>query len=489
MKILIVDDEAPIREYISYCIREAGPEFELAGCFARADKVLEYLRDGEAELLLCDITMPGMDGLELLSEVRKRHPRLETVVLTCHDDFHYARTALKGGCADYVLKSELDPVTMKQLLMKVADRKRQAEMDGRIIGYIGAAQFLREIIADKGITRVDPEDLKLHGIQPESQYFAIVFQYGNKLLNRLELNLPPWLSHPAVFTLDRGRAVLLGGVSLSGGESEISKQVQAFKDNLERLSDGTVGVSGLHHDPSALKQAFLEAIADADRRFYDGTTFMRGNLRWDPDSLRQDLLSLRNAAITAVGERNYPVYADAVKDILARVRGGQVGASFLKELLLDIVRSTPEMGEDFSGNIEKAATMDGLCKELNRFSGALMERMPRYSENISAALEHIRAHYAEDLSLQDVAGAVYLNNEYFSRRFKKEVGVNFSEYLLRLRLSQAVKLLQNTNLRVGTIADQVGIPNVSYFSLVFKKQYGVTPNEMRYQMKGEKSTK
>ena len=67
MKILIVDDEAPIREYISYCIREAGPEFELAGCFARADKVLEYLRDGEAELLLCDITMPGMDGLEPVS--------------------------------------------------------------------------------------------------------------------------------------------------------------------------------------------------------------------------------------------------------------------------------------------------------------------------------------------------------------------------------------------------------------------------------------
>ena len=239
-----------------------------------------------------------------------------------------------------------------------------------------------------------------------------------------------------------------GGNNGSGSGGDPSGSGQSNSGETPKYD--TLNAVSYTHLPSALKQAFLEAIADADRRFYDGTTFMRGNLRWDPDSLRQDLLSLRNAAITAVGERNYPVYADAVKDILARVRGGQVGASFLKELLLDIVRSAPEMGEDFAGNIEKAAAMDGLCKELNRFSGALMERMPRYSENISAALEHIRAHYAEDLSLQDVAGAVYLNNEYFSRRFKKEVGVNFSEYLLRLRLSQAVKLLQNTNLRVGT---------------------------------------
>ena len=61
-------------------------------------------------------------------------------------------------------------------------------MDGRIIGYIGASQFLREIIADKRITRVEPDDLRMHGIQPESQYFAMVFQYENGLLNRLELN-------------------------------------------------------------------------------------------------------------------------------------------------------------------------------------------------------------------------------------------------------------------------------------------------------------
>lgn len=94
-------------------------------------------------------------------------------------------------------------------------------------------------------------------------------------------------------------------------------------------------------------------------------------------------------------------------------------------------------------------------------------------------MEYINAHYAEQLSLEQVAAQVYLNPDYFSRVFKTETGQTFINYLTDVRLQHSVQLLENTALRVQTIAQQVGYYNASYFSTTFKKKYGVSPYEYR----------
>lgn len=101
------------------------------------------------------------------------------------------------------------------------------------------------------------------------------------------------------------------------------------------------------------------------------------------------------------------------------------------------------------------------------------------SKNICLAVEYINAHYAEQLSLEQVAAQVYLNPDYFSRVFKIETGQTFINYLTDVRLQHSVQLLENTALRVQTIAQQVGYYNASYFSTTFKKKYGVSPYEYR----------
>ena len=90
-------------------------------------------------------------------------------------------------------------------------------------------------------------------------------------------------------------------------------------------------------------------------------------------------------------------------------------------------------------------------------------------------------NYGEDITLNSVADHVFLNRDYLSRQFKKEVGVTFSEYLLELRMKEALRLLRGSDLRIGEIAERVGVSNVSHFTSVFKKQYQITPSEARRQ--------
>ena len=91
----------------------------------------------------------------------------------------------------------------------------------------------------------------------------------------------------------------------------------------------------------------------------------------------------------------------------------------------------------------------------------------------------MRKHYSESISLEQVSFEVHLNSEYLSRIFKEEVGCTYSAYLSETRLKTAAYLLSHTSERVKTIAEQVGYPNVSYFSTIFKKRYGVNPYEYR----------
>ena len=103
---------------------------------------------------------------------------------------------------------------------------------------------------------------------------------------------------------------------------------------------------------------------------------------------------------------------------------------------------------------------------------ALRKQGKMYSAPIQKAIDYIGFHFTEDISLNTVADFVYLNRDYLSRQFKKEVGINFSEYLMRLRMNRANQLLETTNMRISDIALSVGITNMSYFSTVFHKSFG-----------------
>ena len=141
------------------------------------------------------------------------------------------------------------------------------------------------------------------------------------------------------------------------------------------------------------------------------------------------------------------------------------------------------MLQDEQCKINNTNSFSEVQKIVNNFVNYIYDELDydkrKFSKGVEQAVEYIKTHYSKAISLDEVAKSANLNPEYLSRVFREETGSNYSTYLTDIRLKQAAYLLSNTLLRVQRIAEEVGYPNVSYFSTIFKKKYGINPYEFR----------
>lgn len=480
MKLMIVDDEAPIRDYIRHCVVQAGTDWTVEASVARAAQALEQLEKQPFDLILTDITMPNIDGLELLRTVRTRWPSTDVIILTCHDDFAFARTAVKEGAVDYVLKNEVTPENMRTLLTDLAEKRMHSRQERMMQGRFDIAQYMNGILKDDQIDLLEKDAWQRifpQGMQ--TAFFALVFEYDKGAIDWIARQGPSWLRNQAMFSTPEGVLVLIAGLACEENACIQRENIQTLYNAMRARVDKAIGCSSVYHDPAYIKRAILEAAADRDRGFYQGPHEGQPV----PEHEFSELYLARNHALLAFQAKDYAGLREQMRTIFTFARTHQVNVIRLKRVLSFLAEMIGEQQADLARELEQcirdAPRLDELQEGFDRAIAQLEQTREASSANIAAALTFMHQHFRENVTLQDVAGAAFLNTEYFSRRFKKEMGVNYSEYLLKLRMEEAVRLLRTTDKRVGDIASEVGIPNVSYFTSVFKKQYGMTPNESR----------
>ena len=330
LKILLVDDEALIRQYLSQCIADSLREGESLVQCSSGSETLMYLESNPVDLIFADITMPKMSGIELIDAVKEQYPKTDIVMLTCHEDFDYLRTVMQKNAMDYILKNEVSKEYFTKYL-EAYRKKRQAR---------------------------DPENT-----------VTLVQRILRATLKGLERN---WI-----------------------GCAEELELACSDMNNIE--------------------------------------------------------INLDTAGI----------------------------------IFLPFQKSMAENGIVFSGvdekKIQNCKNIEEMQDLIGHWASYLRQQKPAYSETIASVLTYIQNHYAEEISVKTIAEAVFLNSDYLSRQFKKEVGVNLSEYIQKLRLEQARLLLLNTNMKISDIAIEVGFNNFSHFSTVFSKAYGCKPSQMQKQ--------
>ena len=430
LKVLVVDDEAPIRQWMAYCVDHfAG--FTVSGIAASARQGIEMYRRELPDIVVSDIEMPGMDGLEMLNQMSRIHPAY-MIVLTSHEDFSYARRALTQGAAEYILKTEITKEAFEAVLNKGAEVIREKRASGSA-GLERSAQRLFQQMAAKGERmEITGELLRRHGISLKDRSLLAVDiwnESGAELpgLERIAAELP-FLENLCMVPLDHEHLLIAANISREGSTYMAAEW---FRGKLRPPFVAGISdmVTGLEELPGAVRQAqarFRLHFYHPDRRVF---------------------------------------WREPTGSLVPR-QTQMLRVSFSKEL--------------FARRYDKAAAVkDQALREIMEDCPTDLEAVKELCDFFSSTLLHLtmeREERLEQITLGQVAEHVSFNPEYFSRLFTRETGLHFVAYLNNLRMRRAVELLERTDKKIYEIAEEVGFSNVSYFSTVFKKNFGQNPN-------------
>ena len=246
MKIIVVDDEPLVKQYIVQCVRDAGGENEITAAVTSGAKVLQEMKANPADVVFADITMPKMDGIELLQELRRQYPSTAVVMLTCHDDFEYARAAMQNGAKDYILKTEVSADKIRAVLDKLQS-SRQQRISESAVQQIGRSRFLRNMVEQsEDMTPVSAVDLQENSIYLNERAFLTVF-FLNQGQNAeiMQKNMQEHFENPLFYAYSEQEVYLLVNIRRNAfaEEQEIDEALLVF--GLANLDQET-GLSTLY---------------------------------------------------------------------------------------------------------------------------------------------------------------------------------------------------------------------------------------------------
>ena len=521
-KVFFVEDEAITREGIRDNVDWQASGFEFCGEATDGEMALPLLRTAQPDVLITDIKMPFMDGLQLSKIMRERMPWVKIIILSGHDEFEYAQQAIKLGVTDYLLK----PITVQNLqtaLQKLTvqlDQERkerenlkklqeQAEENRATL----RERFLFKLIVGAVSPTEAVENGQTLGLNLIARYYLVVIlkmelgdrteQYEHDEYQQIQGVVMGLIEQdPDVFVLKRdwGDLVLI----LKGSTPEyLEEERDLLLDKIRQEVAQTryklsVGMGTTKKRIADICQSFAEALAyiqnpvDEDQSGLNQSLERMELLKVDKSAVENYLHSgvqdgfeeFYNAYLLPLGEtalksnliKNY-IFVDVVLAI----------AKLVNELGGEVDKVIPELSsiEMIMSNIKTFEQLQEQVYKILSTALAYRDSQPKgqYMDLIRQAKEYIEQHCTDpELSLNVVAAQANLSASHFSFVFSQEAGQTFKEYLTETRISKAKELLRMTALKSADIGYQVGYNDPHYFSSVFKKHTGLSPTEFRSRM-------
>ncbi|WP_158289340.1 response regulator [Paenibacillus flagellatus] len=528
-RIVLIDDEPLARQHIRERFPWSDWGFAIAGEAANGEEALELCRSVDPDIALIDITMPVMDGLTLLGRLKEEFRRIRTIMLTAHRDFGYVQSAMQLGAVGYILKSPVDLVQTKAALdraceelerdSRYTEKVRSHQQLIRNYNYSLREQFFENVLtgslsADREIVeRGALLDIKLKApwlVMAVCRVDAIE-SFGAKyneidrplaefsLLEIVRETLQDGGGGFELFPLSFGQFVIVmthGAGDLD--ESEVRQRVTAMADALERPLERYlgvrlwIGVSPPFRTPASMRSVYAQTEQRLSYSFYRDKP---GPLFWD-----------RVAPYRDVPEQELNQLIDDLKRTLASGDAGELDEWAARMKLtfrlhtpepykakrwLDSLKSLfPDSDDALPAspwpNVhachtlhEAALSVAGWMKERKR----RMEQARRVRPEIRLAIQYIRAHLQDELTLEAIADHIQLSASYMGHLFKKEIGTSVMDYILEQRIERAKSYLVSGRYRNYELAEKAGFRNYSHFCTMFKKYAGMTPNEFKNKHK------
>ena len=478
--IVLADDEKLIRAGLKKILLE-NVDIPLEIIEAKnGEEALEQCRNKRPEILITDIRMPVMDGVELMKNISEMDDDTKPaiIVLSGYDEFTYAKAAIQSGAISYILK----PVDKKELISAVntaimdcmKEEKLQNEIKFRQIiekGRLDGVSGLPEITIENGLNCIviygkNSADAlakvmagrRYYVLEQTKNSILIVFPYDGvqvdyapELLDTYIVGISAPADDYSMLRIMRRQA--------------ITAAMQAFFDpeSGAARSDGKRG--GLYYyesqnhvsDFDVIDEEYEKMIgrcdiATADENQLDIERLF--NLFGKDAKLNSEMLYYLYRKITSNMFTRYPGYTDS--DMYLHIKSIMIENIF---------------------EYKKLSEWQGSVRDYVVYLAALLKQNTKESPYITEALEFIKTHFKKNINMAMVANQVSVNYTWFSEKFKEHLGVNFNEYLKRLRIEEAKKLLEKGCYKVYEVAERSGFSDVKYFMKIFREETGMSPSE------------
>lgn len=524
-QVFVVEDELLIRQSIRNVIENMPGPYALCGEASDGEMALSMMQDLMPDIVLTDIRMPFLDGFELIRHAKAMMPWLKIVIISGYGDFEFAQKAISLGVDQYLLK----PIRPPELTKAIEDMARRIEADKQqkitAHGYDSdevqhalRQHFMQQLLYGGLHTSTLLERahaLKLDVVSP--CYQLVLFSFGPEEVDYLLLqisvrNLLERLDMSLYFFNEANQlTVLCGGRDQESLSESVYQFIAILRHELRELCPSiTTVVSPTVQRLSAVCQTYRTA-ADLLKKVCDVSVGQVVDAS-DAAQIAAEMIELGDPFGPQFQQRLQQVTAAGVPalvdEVLSSPEGGRFGSTLMRYYaLIDLLKMTARQAVKSSPTLDMKDVATRLSSEhdvmnasgsLPAFRQAAIGLLQRavtlreenlsamkYSHVISRAEKYVAENFCDpNISLISVARYVGLSAAHFSTVFSQTVGRSFINYLTAMRIERAKQLLATTNMKLATIAMEIGYNEPNYFSHVFRKLEGITPKEYRNSAQG-----
>ena len=501
-QVLIVDDEEIVCRGMAQFVKWEKCGFEVAGMASGVDEAIHMLKKLSVDVIFTDIRMPGKSGIDLLKYVQEEYPDIQTIVLSGYSDFDYAKEAIRYGAKEYLTK----PVNLGEvevLLQRIEEKLNRMHQEARI--HSGHMEGLLLSIA-RGYSEPEVEKYKLPSLK---DWYGVSVCLTQKNLEEGRLRQEKECMKKQIGAVTPEAIILesslfaLFVIAPVKDESEFTYFLSMMEQVCTEENGWGIGISRKKHGISSLSEAFKET--ELATRYIMADT-------------RKKVIAYKN--IEKLFSEKSSQIQEILSEFLCRLQSGEEKAvviQWLKNVLLTMenaenmtvmemqtvcIRFLIEVsghfhdvgyGKEDAHDRLNSALQKLLCCEKSQdvikmmlsyldWIAQQMETMDQYKMTggvIAEIQSFIRQNYQENISLNMLTELFYMHPNYLSRLFKEKTGMNFFDYLVKIRMEKAKELVKTSDYKMIEICGLVGYDNPRSFSKAFKHYTGMTPKEYR----------
>jgi len=514
IRVAVVDDEALERKALCKMIREHLPEVEVVAEAGNGRKAIEVAESMNVDVMLMDIKMPGIDGIEAVRAIKQRSPNIKFIIVSAFDTFEYAKQVMQQGVKEYLLKPSRKEEVVAAVRRVCAEICEEKQREQESIELKEQVHRLQGLVEREWLSVFMLEEFSQDHLQEWSELLGLRIQAGFFLLCRFpdDQNKHKWQEWLEAIAAEKAQMKYIVGkitecqipVLLFSEAKRDLQECKVYASKFARImtqlfqkayprGELYIGIGTPAYELSKLRNSYYEALVAV--QYYTSQKKVKYGFVPKPSEL---------------AEANYADMVEKEKQLLETVRQGDLKPALerfqryfqevaalkeaelssvrkaVEELFILLERMLYELGMTYERNM-----LFQPCKTINELKAAAIEQLTHMVQHVQAwrnsqansklvkAKEYIETYYHRPLTLEEVAEHVELSPYYFSKLFKDRFGMTFIDYLTEVRIEKAKQAMNDERKSLKEICFLVGYNDPNYFSRVFKKWTGVSPTDYR----------